>query len=123
NAGLRIYSPSSNGVYQWIELTAQNSSLASNQVTDLSYLDGKLWVATANAGLSVFNLAANTWQQMNTNNTPLPSNGVNQITRVGPLFGVSDLWFSTQGGAARYSPASPGSPWTVYTTANSGLLN
>ncbi|HMN26899.1 MAG TPA: hypothetical protein PKE45_02000, partial [Caldilineaceae bacterium] len=68
NTGLRVYAPAANGVYSWSEIKSAANQLASNNVTALAIFRNQLWVGTSDAGISVLDLAANTWTTFNTGN-------------------------------------------------------
>jgi ligand-binding sensor domain-containing protein len=120
--GLRVYAPSDNGSYAGTAIAASPTGLASNNINDLAVLNGELWVATRDAGISVLKFADNSWRRITSSNSSLPSNSVNRLTVAPGPNGTSALWAATGAGAALYHQPNPAGSylWTVYA---SGLLN
>jgi ligand-binding sensor domain-containing protein len=120
DSGLWIYAPGAEGVYTWTPLQAAPNGLASNAVTALAIFQNKLWVGTANAGISVWDLAANSWSTFNTGNG-LPSNTIHRLTvaEASQPLQSAVVWASTPAGAARYSKPLIGNfSWTTFDTAD-----
>ncbi|RIK32151.1 MAG: hypothetical protein DCC55_36470, partial [Chloroflexi bacterium] len=118
--GLWVYTPAANGVYAWISIPAGANGPASDAVTALAVFQDKLWVGTANAGISVLDPATNTWSHFNTGNG-LPSNTINRLTPVKSTEPLSSdyLWASTNAGAALYSrPLLGNYGWSTINTSN-----
>lgn len=87
-------------------------SFSSSSATALqASADGRIWVATNNAGCAVF--ANNTWTTLNTGNSGLPSNSIRALA-----FGTDGkVYFATAAGLA----VQDGANWTVYNSANTGI--
>lgn len=121
-SGLRVFAPDAQGEYSWSTLQASPGGLASNNVTDLAYREGALWVATGDAGLSILVLETQVWHTLNTSNSPLPSNVIRQLSLAPQDSGPPAVWLATNAGAVYYQPGPPAT-WQVYTTGNSGLIS
>ncbi len=104
NYGSGIYSYNSNS---WTFYNSANSSLPSNYISTIHFLDNKIWAATG-SGLSSFD--GTIWQTFTSANSGIPSDYINDMA----MGSDSILWVATQNGLGKYSNAT----WTVYDTLN-----
>lgn len=102
----------------WTLYTNVNTGggLASDTIRSVRAAGDLVFVGTANAGISVFDTALNTWDVFNTANTPaLLSNTIESIAIDG------SWWFATPAGLSRRIVVLGVPVWTTYTAANSDL--
>ena len=66
--GVQVYAPNAQGDYVWSTITASPGGLVTNNVTDLAYLFGELWIST-DSGISIYQIYLNTWRQINSGNS------------------------------------------------------
>jgi RHS repeat-associated protein len=76
---------------------------------------GRTWVATS-MGVGVLAADGSTWDIYTMYNSDLADDGVNALI----LDDDGNIWFGTDGGANRLSPAGE---WSTYQTSNSGLAS
>lgn len=96
----------------WSTIIPSNSGLPHEAVTSILRLPSSdIYIGTWGGGLA--RLANNTWTVYNSTNSPMPSDGVNDLF----LDQFNRLWISTFNGLACFN----GWQWEVFTTANSPL--
>lgn len=94
----------------WQQFYTGNSGLASNRVLALARdAAGRIWLGTADAGVSVYDPAAESWALFDAASV-LPSDNVRALAV--DLSG--QVWVGTSSGLSRYS----GTAWDTFTTAN-----
>lgn len=87
-----------------------NSGIPSNDIRQLDYSSGKLWISSI--GISSFDGVI--WNNYNSGNSAIPSDFVNDFA-FGP---DGKLWVATDNGIGSFD----GSSWVVFDTSNSPLL-
>lgn len=65
----------------WNTYNTANSGIASNSTTDVcaNLYNNDIWIGTANAGISIYHPASNTWTTLNTTSTALPDNHITAL--------------------------------------------
>jgi len=100
----------------------KNGNLISNGVFHVSKRDGKVWVGTYGGGLSVYDIAANTWTNYN-----IPAGLADQFVYDVEKDTNGDYWIATWSGANRVKGGRLDDPkaWETFTVANTqgGLPN
>jgi len=110
------------GTYAWSTIPGDvRDPLASSRVTVLRRYEDEVWIGTADAGVSIWNLRTGEWRQMRhrAGSLGIPSNRINSLTIV-PGESPPDVWFGTDAGAAFFEPGPRLSRWTIL-DADDGL--
>ncbi len=108
-----------NSAGQWEGSWDQNVGLANPKCRGLHEFNGKVWVSTWGGGISVYNMALDSWSILNTD-SGLTDNLVADITSYN-----NQLFVATNNGVAIYDDNSPlpvQQRWTRFGTAQ-GLLD
>ena len=94
----------------WQQFTVANSGIASDKLNAVAQDNvGRIWAATFDKGISVFNGNGNNWATFDTSNV-LASNSVRDIVATA----AGDVWAATNGGVSHFD----GSNWRTFTTAD-----
>lgn len=109
NNGIYIYNGES-----WEILNTDNSSLPSNSIYEISFIDNETWIGT-NSGLVI--IRDDEWEVLNIDNSDLPSNEIWSISK-----GFEDTyWIGTRdGGLVKIYKDGL---WKVLNESNSGIHN
>lgn len=80
----------------WHTYQTGNSGIASNYTTDVcaNLYNNDIWIGTTNAGISIFNPAANLWTTLNADNAGLPDNHITALC----INGNGTIWAGTKTG-------------------------